>query len=100
MAATPPRRYPDAYTFEIDKTRGVVPDQACRITVVVNNELTWESSPSSIVETMRPSTSRESDSASRTPSSRCSPVSTRGTWSHAGASSARRTGRPLQSADW
>jgi beta-glucuronidase len=36
--------------FEADITDSVVPGEECRLTVVVNNELTWESIPPGIVE--------------------------------------------------
>ncbi len=38
--------------FEVDITRHVVPGTALRLTAVVNNELTWESLPPGVVETM------------------------------------------------
>lgn len=45
--------------FEVDITDAVVPGEESRITVVVNNELTWESIPPGIVETMPDGTRRQ-----------------------------------------
>ncbi len=45
--------------FEIDVTAFVVPGEECRFTVVVNNELTWESIPPGVVEVLPDGTRRQ-----------------------------------------
>ena len=45
--------------FEADVSAFVVPGAACRLTVVVNNELTWESIPPGIVEVLPDGTRRQ-----------------------------------------
>ncbi len=45
--------------FEADVTDLVVPGEQCRLTVVVNNELTWESIPPGIVEVLPDGTRRQ-----------------------------------------
>ncbi|MFZ0248676.1 MAG: beta-glucuronidase [Acidimicrobiales bacterium] len=45
--------------FELDVTDAVVPGEECRLTVVVNNELTWESIPPGIVEVLPDGTRRQ-----------------------------------------
>ncbi len=45
--------------FEADVTEFVVPGEECRLTVVVNNELTWESLPPGIVEVLPDGTRRQ-----------------------------------------
>jgi beta-glucuronidase len=45
--------------FEVDVTEFVVPGEESRLTVVVNNELTWESIPPGIVEVLPDGTRRQ-----------------------------------------
>ena len=45
--------------FEADVTAVVAPGQPCRLTVVVNNELTWESIPPGVVEVLADGTRRQ-----------------------------------------
>jgi beta-glucuronidase len=45
--------------FEVDVTDAVTPGEECRLTVVVNNELTWESIPPGIVEVLADGTRRQ-----------------------------------------
>jgi beta-glucuronidase len=45
--------------FEADVSALVVPGTACRLTVVVNNELTWESIPPGIVEVLADGSRRQ-----------------------------------------
>jgi beta-glucuronidase len=45
--------------FEVDVTQFVVPGEESRLTVVVNNELTWESIPPGIVEVLPDGTRRQ-----------------------------------------
>jgi beta-glucuronidase len=45
--------------FEVDVTDAVTPGEECRLTVAVNNELTWESIPPGIVEVLPDGTRRQ-----------------------------------------
>ena len=45
--------------FEVDVSALVVPGTACRLTVAVNNELTWESIPPGIVEVLADGSRRQ-----------------------------------------
>ena len=45
--------------FEADVTASVTPGEECRLTVVVNNELTWQSIPPGVVETLPDGTRRQ-----------------------------------------
>jgi beta-glucuronidase len=45
--------------FDVDVTGCVVPGEECRLTVVVNNELTWESIPPGVVEVLPDGTRRQ-----------------------------------------
>jgi beta-glucuronidase len=45
--------------FEADVTSSVTPGEECRITVVVNNELTWRSIPPGVVELLPDGTRRQ-----------------------------------------
>ena len=45
--------------FEADVTASVTPGEECRLTIVVNNELTWQSIPPGVVETLPDGTRRQ-----------------------------------------
>jgi beta-glucuronidase len=45
--------------FEADVTSSVTPGEECRLTVVVNNELTWQSIPPGVVEVLPDGTRRQ-----------------------------------------
>src|ERR1700722_9610641 len=45
--------------FEADVTSSVTPGEECRLTVVVNNELTWRSIPPGVVEVLPDGTRRQ-----------------------------------------
>ncbi len=45
--------------FEADVTATVTPGEECRLTIVVNNELTWQSIPPGVVETVPGGTRRQ-----------------------------------------
>jgi beta-glucuronidase len=45
--------------FEADVTSSLTPGEACRLTVVVNNELTWQSIPPGVVEVQPDGTRRQ-----------------------------------------